>query len=55
MLVGDHVVTQAMWSKGFKACWHVRKCDLARLIDWYPGLAVVALYQTLHEKYGSLK
>ena len=25
------------------------------LIDWYPGVAVVGLYQTLHEKYGSLK
>ena len=20
---GDHMVTQAVWSKGLKACWHV--------------------------------
>ena len=25
------------------------------LIDWYPGVAVVGLYQTLHRNYGSLK
>ena len=25
------------------------------LIDWYPDVAMVGLYQTLHEKYDSLK
>ena len=25
------------------------------MIDWYPAVAVVGLYHTLHEKYGSLK